>query len=253
MMANAPLYPTDQLFQTQLGYNANEIKKFKFPDCIVSYFSYFESWTPGLSGDERKILLNRLLQDDDIAFSIYMENIGESYDVIKARLIETFTECGENLLSSRKEKIRKRKMFKKMSREEMENFVRTTYNELNSLTKERLIIKELTRMMPRKFKKLDLENKASSLDQMIGLMAEKFDKMKLKEKSEKPEKERKQRKLKKLLRRRRHGSSSSSSSSESSDDEKLRKRGHHHDKHHDHHGQKDHGHKDHKEKGLSYY
>lgn len=236
------LYPTDQLYAGEVVYNVNEIKKYQFPDCMISYFNYFEKWTPRLTEEERKILLNRLLQDDDIAFGIYMENAGEPYEVLKNRLIEHFSECGESLLKDKKEKRKRRRMFKKMTKDEMENYVRTTYNELNSLSKERLIIKELTRLLPRKFKRLELENKCNSIDQVVEKLGEKFNKMKLKNHSGEGAKK----KMKKTHGK--HGSStSSSSSSSSSEDEKCKKKGHiHHHKRHgkDHHGKDHHG-KDH--------
>lgn len=230
-MANVPsIYPTDQLFQHQtIEYNVNEIKKYQFPDCIISYFNYFEMWTPTLNGQDRKVLLNRLLQDDDVAFAIYMENVNEPYDVLKAKLVEQFTECSESLLKNKKEKRKQRKMFKRMTRDEMENYVRTTYNELNSLSKERLVIKALTKILPKKFKKMDLENKCSNVDQMVEMLGEKFNNMKLKESSEK---ENEKKKMKKHHHHRRHRGSSSSSSSDTSDDEKCKKKGHHHSKKH---------------------
>jgi len=236
-MAQAPqapsLYPTDELYFTgRVEYNVDEIKKYQFPDSIVSYLNYFERWTPRLSGDERKILLNKLLQEDDIAFSIYMDNLNESYESLKSKLIDQLTECGESLLENKKEKIKRKRMFKRMSLEEKLEFVRSTYNELNSLPKERLVLKELTRVLPRKFKKLDLENKCNTVDQVIEQLGEKLNKMKLKERSNDGEKKKFKLKKKHLLRRR--GSSTSSTSSESSEDEKHKKKDHHHKKGKDH-------------------
>lgn len=189
-------------------------------------------WTEKLNNDERKILLNRLLQEDDIAFSIYLENINEPYDVIKARLIDQFTECDESLSKSRKEKKQKKKIFKKMSKDEMQEYVRTKYNELNTLSKERLVMRELARSLPRKFKKMDLENKCTSVDQMIEVLSEKFGNMKMKESSVKDGEKKKHKHHFKLRRLRRRSSSSSSSSSSDSSGDERGKKDHHHKKHH---------------------
>lgn len=116
-MAYSSIYPdnirSDPNYPTP--YNVNDIKKYSFPDCIISYFNYFETWTPNLNGEQRKIELNRLLQDDDIAFSIFMQNINEPYEIIKQKLIEQFTESDENFLKNKKEKKKRKKLFRKVN------------------------------------------------------------------------------------------------------------------------------------------
>lgn len=229
----APLYPTEQIRNDPyyLGFNVDEIRKYKYPDDMKTYFTYTEMWTNRLSSDDKKRVLNRVLQDDEIAFQLYMEHINEPYDALKAKLIERFAEIDEDMYKSRKEKRKQKQMFKRMSREELQEHVRSTYNSLNMQPKERLVMRELIRSLPKKWnRKMDLEGKFvnGSVDQLIEGLAEKFNRMKLKRDGEKDGEKR----AKKHHRRRRHASSSSSSSSSSSGDEKGRKGGHHHGPHH---------------------
>ena len=239
-LPNAPLYPTEQIHNDPyyLGFNVEEIKKYNYPDDIKTYFTYIEMWIERLSSDDKKRVLNRVLQEDEIAFQIYMENISEPYDVLKAKLIEQLNEIDEGLVKSRKEKRKQKRMFKRMSKEELHEYIRTTYNQLNMQPKERLVMRELIRGLPKKWnRKMDLEGKCASgnVDQLIEILGEKFNKMKLKDGVEKEG----DKKARKHRRRRRHASSSSSSSSSSSGDEKGRKGGHHghHGAHHGgHHG-----------------
>lgn len=243
-MAQAPnvpsLYPTEQIQNDPyyLGFNINEIKKYQYPDCIKAYFTYFEMWTEKLRSEEKKRLLNRLLQDDEIAFQIYIENINEPYEVLKEKLIEQLNEIDEGLQKSRKEKRKEIRKFKRMSKEELQEHIRSTHQSLNNQPKERLVMRELIRSLPKKWnRKMDLEGKCANgnVDQLIEMLGEKFNKMKLKDRASKDG----DKKPKKHPRRRRHASSSSSSSSnDTSGDEKCKKGGHHHGGYHHggHHG-----------------
>ena len=237
-LPNAPLYPTEQIRNDPyyLGFNVDEIKKYQYPDDLKTYFTYTEMWTDRLSSDDKKRVLNRVLQEDEIAFQLYMEHINEPYDVLKAKMIERFAEIDEDLYKSRKEKRKQKRVFKRMSKEELQEHIRNTYSSLNMQPKERLVMRELIRSLPKKWnRKMDLEGKCvnGSVDQLIEVLGEKFNKMKLKDGEKDGDK-----RAKKHHRRRRHASSSSSSSSSSSGDEKGRKGGHRHGAHHHggHHG-----------------
>lgn len=229
------MYPTiglsmDPSYPSTAGqFNINEIKKYQFPDCIISYFNYFEMWTQNLNGEQKKMQLNRLLQEDEIAFSIFMQNVNDPYEQIKAKLIEQLTECDESFLKNKTEKKKRKKMFRKMNKEEMQSYIRSTYNNLNALPKEKLVLNELCRSLPKKYKRMNLESKCTTVDQMIEVLGEKFSHIKLKEKD--PARKRDPTKKK-------HGghrSSSTSTSSSSSDDEKCKKKGHHEKGHHKKH------------------
>lgn len=214
------LYPTISLM------DPNEIKKYSYPDCIISYFNYFEMWTPNLNGEQKKIQLNRLLQDDEIAFSIFMQNVTDPYELIKAKLIEQLTECDESFLKDKKEKKKRKKMFRKMNKEEMQAYVRTTYNNLNALPKEKLVLNELTRSLPKKYKRMNLEGKCNTIEQMIEVLGEKFTNLKVKDPAKKHGGHHSSSGSGRRGEHHRHNGSSSDSSS-SDDDEKCKKKGHH--------------------------